>query len=539
MNIKKVKILIFTALLFCFSSVISFAETAPELDAHIHNEGESFVSDSFNLEEFQQTPLNSDTVLAAAAICTTHTYGPIYLNQPQTCTSLSVQLKTCTKCGYTMSVGTVPALGHSYTVYIGVTCTTAGVQRCVRYSSCGSSITISAQGHAYNVVYVSPTCMEGGINRCIRYSNCGSSVSTNSLGGHNVVNGACTRSGCSYTESVTTPVIPNEVKNKYVLIRDGYYCKLLKYSSLSNGATTTFNDYSALNNFLWKISTRSDGYVYLESAANSSYVLTLMSDNSLKLMLKTDSTTTENQKKWEIITDTIGNFSFKSPYNQRYMHNNNGTATSATSLSPLGTRFVVEKSTDNESTINADFDKYAPPITCLGIDRTEQYIGHEGIDFASGGVNKQAYSVAEGRAYYRQSIGDYQGSPILYGMGNHVFLFDTNDNYGIYYGHFSTFSSRITGYQIINVNEGYGATRRQPINDKKIKERGYITVKRGEFLGLTGTTGMSTGVHLHFEAYYNCTGSSSSDSFTLGTWLSNANDEINYDNKYKLVGGKV
>ena len=98
--------------------------------------------------------------------CTSHTYGSAVITKQPTCTSEGTKIKTCTKCGATVTE-TIAKLSHKYAdTVVAPTCTTNGytLHKC---SVCGTSYkdsTTKATGHSYgnSVVTKQPTCTSEG-----------------------------------------------------------------------------------------------------------------------------------------------------------------------------------------------------------------------------------------------------------------------------------------------------------------------------------------------------------------------------------------
>ena len=98
--------------------------------------------------------------------CTSHTYGSAVITKQPTCTSEGTKIKTCTKCGATVTE-TIAKLSHKYAdTVVAPTCTADGytLHKC---SVCGTSYkdsTTKATGHSYgnSVVTKQPTCTSEG-----------------------------------------------------------------------------------------------------------------------------------------------------------------------------------------------------------------------------------------------------------------------------------------------------------------------------------------------------------------------------------------
>jgi len=89
---------------------------------------------------------------------------------------------------------------------------------------------------------------------------------------------------------------------------------------------------------------------------------------------------------------------------------------------------------------------------------------HEGVDFGAA-KNTPVYATSDGVA----KLFPDQGR----GYGNQVNIYDNNGNYNLY-GHLSGF----------NITQGQ-------------------SIRRGDLIGYVGSTGRSTGMHLHYGVYIN------------------------------------
>jgi murein DD-endopeptidase MepM/ murein hydrolase activator NlpD len=327
---------------------------------------------------------------------------------------------------------------------------------------------------------------------------------------------------------VETEAATNYVLNgKYGFFRHSNSTNLLYTSSVAHNNRVTARTYLASDNrLMWKLTSVGNFY-HVEAANNSNLVLCLNpGTNQLELIDKSYSVPANNMQ-WEIISNGTGTYYLRLRVNNKYLAYTLPYLTLADSSS--GNVWVFEPSTEQSSTYNNGFDKFTPPISSNGTNRTAQYNGHAGIDIASGGVSKSVFAVDSGFAVYKQSIGQYNNQPILYGYGNHVYLKGNNDTRVVLYAHFESFSG--VGTQNVSQNEGYPA--KPYITNKQDLVRGYQNVNRGQNLGLSGNTGLSDGVHLHFEARIGCT--ITPNNITGGTAISR--DTL--DDYYKIVGGKV
>lgn len=131
----------------------------------------------------------------------------------------------------------------------------------------------------------------------------------------------------------------------------------------------------------------------------------------------------------------------------------------------------------NSNKINAGFGYYDPY-------NTGSYIKHTGVDIGGVGINSTVFAAAKGQVVTAKHITDdpYGPSTNKYsaGYGNYVMIYHGKSDNGIayytVYGHLSS----------LNVYVG------QEVN-------------QGDIIGKTGSTGNSTGAHLHFEIRENGT----------------------------------
>lgn len=160
---------------------------------------------------------------------------------------------------------------------------------------------------------------------------------------------------------------------------------------------------------------------------------------------------------------------------EKYNNSQNKSPTSiATYKGKFGGMFIWPVSS---SKINAGFGYYDPY-------NTGTYIKHTGVDIGGVGYNSEVHAAADGQIVTAKHITDDPDGPSTgkksAGYGNYIMIYHgKNDNgisYYTIYGHLSA----------LKVSAGE-------------------TVKQGQIIGITGSTGNSTGAHLHFEIRENGT----------------------------------
>jgi len=137
---------------------------------------------------------------------------------------------------------------------------------------------------------------------------------------------------------------------------------------------------------------------------------------------------------------------------------------------------------------------YNKPITS-GY-RTKDYSGsHNGIDIGGVGTTTSVYAITNGSAeYLTRHENDPEEGLVMVSYGNYIKLTCSDTGIIAYYAHLSIFRGGFTYLTYPNPDEPRGIS----VNTIEIS-RGTLSVAAGLYLGRTGSTGNSTGNHLHFE----------------------------------------
>ena len=150
------------------------------------------------------------------------------------------------------------------------------------------------------------------------------------------------------------------------------------------------------------------------------------------------------------------------------------------------------------------------------------YANHNGVDMpAPSGT--PVYAIFDGTAVFYQAYTTVNGVKYLTSYGNHIWVTSADGMYSSLYAHLNAFEG-------VGLTIPSSQTRQQSGNSGKYTLASR-TVKKGDLLGYVGTTGNSTGNHLHFglkingsyvdpEQYLNpskCAGNSGAESCNCST----------------------
>lgn len=306
-------------------------------------------------------------------------------------------------------------------------------------------------------------------------------------------------------------------RNSSVSVADGYYViqsiintnYVLDVHGISkdNGANLEICQYNGGLNQIFKIKRESDGYYSLAPAHAPDKRLDVSNGEKTSgtNILQWESHGGDNQR-WKIEKTSDGYYSFVSKCNGLYMDvygaavTNGGNVCCYTGNGSIAQKFVLQSASVNGNSSN-NGSTYAQPVSIPGArwsNSTESGFKH---DIQHSSINgKPVYAIADGTISCQQYVGRsgrYAGKLISYG---NVIKFTSSDGMTTaVYAHLSGFSKCNAQ---ITASAGYPSGV-SVAGSPNIIGLGKYNVRRGELIGYVGTTGNSTGPHLHFELRIN------------------------------------